>query len=274
MKSLRWWRSSTLTTGQTAGPGRFSVGLFLLLNLADWCGTRWLVGDGDRVVEANPLAAGLLARFGWWGMAGYKLACVAVVLALVHVIGCYRPAAARRLWRTGCALMLVLVGYQLGLALAQPWDEEGLRMLAEASRQSAELEKQGRDRQEFRQRLDERAAELAAGRVSLTAALATLEADLQGRSGDLLAGLAIRFPDWDRRAHLALRLLECVADRPGVPESCTRLLGEFETLCGRPVPPSLLDAWRPTLPPQAALLDAGKNSAVVSSFPPPGRKVL
>jgi hypothetical protein len=263
MQRWHWWRWQSATAGRTGVSGKAYIAIFLFLNLADWLGTRWLVGDDSgSVVEANPLAAVVLTRFGWWGMGCYKLTCVAVVLALGHVVGRRRPGAARLLWRTACVILLVLVGYQLGLALARPWDEDG-RLLAEQSRRSAELNQQMHDTHDFHERLRARAADLAAGRVTLTAAVAATEADLLTRSSEPPARRAGPFPGWDRHTCLALQLLDAVADEQGAisPETVSRLLDEFESLCGSPVPPELIDRHPWFLHQTAALSTAGEKMA-------------
>jgi hypothetical protein len=207
---------------------------FLVLSLADWLLTRWLVGESGGAVEANPLAAGVLRSYGWAGLAAFKLAAVVGVLALKELVGRRRPAAGRRLCRLSCALLLALVGYHVGLAVLQPWDPEAVRTLAYGHQRDAEIAQGWRDLNGFQERLREQAAALEAGRVPLAAAVAALEVDLRTRACDPLVAYRIWFPAYNRQACLALALLNNLAG-PDAPGQAARLAGEFETAYRRPL---------------------------------------
>jgi Domain of unknown function (DUF5658) len=66
--------------------------VFSILSLADLCLTWVLIRySGGRVQESNPLAQAWLAKHGWQGMVGFKMATISVFLAVVFVVSCYRP---------------------------------------------------------------------------------------------------------------------------------------------------------------------------------------
>jgi hypothetical protein len=90
--------------------------LFVALSLADLALTWHLLRTGQGAVyEANWVADGILARFGFPGLALYKVLIVALVATLVCVVAVYRPRAARRLALFACAAVGVVVVYSVTL---------------------------------------------------------------------------------------------------------------------------------------------------------------
>src|SRR4051812_8045155 len=89
---------------------------FVVLSLLD-LGLTWylLEMQGECFYEANPIAAGVLANWGWWGLAGYKLTCASTVLTAGLIVSRRRPRVARRLLALACPVVAVVVAYSLVL---------------------------------------------------------------------------------------------------------------------------------------------------------------
>src|SRR5262245_22133252 len=86
--------------------------IYVLFSVMDWWLTWLMVGRGGAY-EANPLAATVLARFGWLGLAIFKLVLVALVLGVGGYLWSRRPRTARFVLTLGCAAILVVVGYSM-----------------------------------------------------------------------------------------------------------------------------------------------------------------
>jgi hypothetical protein len=91
----------------------FFSGCFVLLQGVDFLLTWALMESGVRtdVYEANPLANMILARKGWLGLAGFKLACTGVALAAGLAASIRRPAVGLRLMAVEVLAMAGVVGY-------------------------------------------------------------------------------------------------------------------------------------------------------------------
>jgi hypothetical protein len=88
------------------------LALFAALCLADLALTWHLLHrPGAGAYESNPVAAWWLARFGWAGLAGFKLSLVLLVAALSLVVSRRRPRAAGRVLAFGCSALLAVVLY-------------------------------------------------------------------------------------------------------------------------------------------------------------------
>ena len=81
--------------------------LFLLVNLADFVITAWLLQTG-RFREANGLAVWVLRHWGWQGLLVYKFGLVTAICLLAQVIARHRLETARRLL-SGATLLFALV---------------------------------------------------------------------------------------------------------------------------------------------------------------------
>ena len=92
---------------------------YSLLSAADLLTTYLLVG-GERPFthEANPVAAAVLARWGWPGMAVFKVIGVGTVAACAALIARQRPAAAWWLWAFACATTAGVVAWNCGLLIS------------------------------------------------------------------------------------------------------------------------------------------------------------
>src|SRR5689334_22937681 len=99
------------------------VGLFAVLSVADFVQTYALIADGPAH-EANPVAAGWLARHGWVGLAVFKaLLCLCVFAAIALLARRGSPAAGRVL-ALGCAVLFGVGVYSRGLLAAEAAEAE------------------------------------------------------------------------------------------------------------------------------------------------------
>jgi hypothetical protein len=91
--------------------------LFPALSGADLGLTWWLLGQEPAAFyESNPLADWFLGRFGWSGLALFKLALVLLVLGTAAAITRRRPRAGGQVLGGGCAVVAAVVAYSAVLA--------------------------------------------------------------------------------------------------------------------------------------------------------------
>jgi hypothetical protein len=240
--------------------GRKQV-LFAALSLTDLALTRLLLWRGGGLAcESNPVAAWWLERFGWAGLAGFKVAIVLLVGALTAVVSWHHPRAGRRLLAFGCSALLAVVLYSASLVY---WVEAGPASAAAATIRQYRESIQDLEQDAIRARaydalLGRLAGDLAEQRRSLAEAVAALaQAEY------------VKDPRWLRRRQsgqpgcrkdeclartLALHTLDLVRADPYRSEQVYRdLEAQFRTNFGRPAP------FRP-----------GDPGLWVASFPPSG----
>src|SRR5262245_4899570 len=110
---------------------RLLAAVFVTLSLADFALTYFLLNTpGDRYGEANGAALYVLTTCGWWGLAGYKLASVAAVLAASAYVGRQRPRAACVLVGAACAALGAVALYSTLLVVHRATDDETQRCIA------------------------------------------------------------------------------------------------------------------------------------------------
>ena len=95
-------------------PGR-EILMFSALSFGDLYVTRYLSPFLDHV-ELNPIADAWLDSYGWNGLAAYKLMTVLLVMTLVGLIACYRPATAKKVLRFACLATSAVVLYGVSMA--------------------------------------------------------------------------------------------------------------------------------------------------------------
>lgn len=93
------------------------LGLYALLSATDWMMTFALLRAHPGAVEANPLAAECLAKYGWNGLAVYKAVGVAIFIGAILFVTNRRPAVAALVTASGCAVLLTVTIYSHGLLL-------------------------------------------------------------------------------------------------------------------------------------------------------------
>ena len=96
-------------------PVRLAV--FGLLSLLDLGLTyKLLHTNGGGVYEANPFDNEWLHRFGWTGLALYKLLAVTIFAAAAAYVGLRRPRLGARLMNFACLTVFAVVAYSLALS--------------------------------------------------------------------------------------------------------------------------------------------------------------
>jgi hypothetical protein len=184
--------------------GRFA--LFAVLGLIDLALTYYLLRTAPgKVYESNPVAQWWLVRWGWAGLAGFKLAVVLLVLAAVQFIALYRPRTAGHVLWFACGATALVVGYSctlLGTARAHwrpfTWEDE-VRIRSEAAQIDARVQQV----QAFYRLRDQLAEDLNAGRYSLEALVSRLAATPEARDPDWLKSLRHAHPAHSNRESMA-----------------------------------------------------------------------
>lgn len=105
------------------------LAVFVALSATDFAQTYALIETGGgSVYEANPVAAPWLERYGWQGLAAYKVAAVVVVAGVVVVLAGRSRRAATGVAALGCVALLSVTLYSRDLIAngppPPPTDEE------------------------------------------------------------------------------------------------------------------------------------------------------
>ena len=91
--------------------------LFATLSLLDLVLTYKVVhAGGGYVYESNPIANEWLVRFGWAGLAFFKVLAMSIALFSVVLVSVYRPRTGSRLLNFACLAVLVVVVYSFSLS--------------------------------------------------------------------------------------------------------------------------------------------------------------
>jgi hypothetical protein len=93
------------------------LGLYALLSVTDWVMTFALLRLHPGAIEANPLAAACLERYGWNGLALYKFGGVLAFVGAVALLVRRRPVLATGVVALGCAVLLSVTIYTHGLLI-------------------------------------------------------------------------------------------------------------------------------------------------------------
>jgi hypothetical protein len=167
----------------------------------------WRLLQRPDVYEANPLARGVVARFGDAGLIGFKGICTAVVLGIVLFVWQRRAVVAKRLL---CVCCLLLAGTSI-------WSLAMLSRQSDVASESVLLAEQaGLDRQmdEAMRFYDERlliAEDLLAGRISLAAAVEPMARCIERYRPGLVAPVRAALPATDQPSEVSLYLISLVA---------------------------------------------------------------
>jgi len=185
---------------------RLLTAAFVALSVLDLCLTYYLIEiQGTSFYEANPIAAGVLVNWGWWGLAGYKVASAGTVVAVGIFVGRRRPRLGRGLFAVACPVVAVVVGYSLLLLLNNREDQQ---TLAQAEVRSRHLSEMFREQHDYAVRLKELGHELAEGRLSLKQASETLAAEIARlRYFNPFPTLRVMYEDMDDSARLAAHMV-------------------------------------------------------------------
>jgi hypothetical protein len=216
------------------------LSLFALLSLADLALTCFLLGrPGGGAYEWNPVASWWLIRFGWAGLAGFKLGILLLIAALILVVSRSRPRAAGRLLTFGCVALLAVVVYSGSLVRGVRAQSAQYEQIQGERR---ELDRGLTGRIEFSILLERLRSELTAGRCDLAEAVETLADSEYVRQGDWLRVLGSRFPGQTTEECLALHLMYCTlvsaleASSDEAAQLACYLDAQFRSCFGRPAP--------------------------------------
>jgi hypothetical protein len=182
-------------------------GLFAVLSLMDLTLTWWLLGHTNGVVaEGNPVASWWLARFGWHGLAGFKIALMLLLGAIVAVISFRQPRAGGGVLIFGCAILLCVILYSGWLCCVVP-----LRCADEsASAINREWAEDNRTRAAFWALRTQLAEDLIAENCSLEEATTRLAACERLQDDDLRRNQAALYPGRPLLERLAANLINQV----------------------------------------------------------------
>lgn len=205
------------------------IALFVGLSVTDLYLTWQLIETPGRVFyEANPVAARILQKFGWWGLAAYKFACAGTMLGAAILLARWNRRAARRVLFLACACVGVVVGYSGLLFLTHARGRQEL--LAQQARGEA-IEQASRVRRQYKNRLRHLALAVAFERRPLPQAAANLRAFLATVDHDPLPGLRSLWPGLDDEACLAVAVIREVGhlDQEGISLDNAGLFPRLET---------------------------------------------
>jgi hypothetical protein len=241
-----------------------------VLSLADFCLTCWLLSlPGGQVAEGNPVARWWLTRFGWLGLAGFKVALVALVAGLALLISRYRPRTGGLVLGFGCAALTAVLLHSASLCRpalrsAEAWDT--------IRRRGQELDGELPKARQYQALLERAGADLLAGRCTLVGAVDVLAASEKGQDPVWLGRLAEGYGRSCPRECLAVNLLLSVAmslsdspqseGPPAVWAAVSRLEREFQLTFGKAPPARLRKLLR-----EAGCGD-GEPSYPVGTVPP------
>lgn len=149
------------------------LALFAVLNLADLGLTRLLLGQGvSAVYEGNPLAAWLLARLGWAGLAAFKFTTALLVAGAAVAVFYRRPRLGVGVLGFACVTLAGVVAYStLLLGATALFGGNARAHEARVVRQRQELDRGFESVAGFEALKDFLARELIAGRCSIPEAV-------------------------------------------------------------------------------------------------------
>jgi hypothetical protein len=172
LSAALWWAFDRIYENMQTSANRLMalwpwMALFAVVSALDLLLTWMLLKEG-AAVEANPLAAKILARFGWWGLGLFKASGVAVVLALGFVISRKSRPATRHLLQFASCILVLVVAYSSCL-LAQV-EVASNRVLTKQHERRAVIGRKHKNAQMYFAKLDQLADELVVGKVTLPVA--------------------------------------------------------------------------------------------------------
>jgi hypothetical protein len=213
--------------------------LFVALALTDLCLT-WLLLEqpGGGAYEWNPVASWWLARFGWGGLALFKLSIIGMIGMLARAVSRYRPRVADRLLTFACAAHLAVIGYS---SLLVPRVMAAAEQTAETQARQQQVQRNCRQFGAYRSLLSELGKDLAGRRRSLAEAVDILSSAEWVHHPEWQRWIALRYPTAAKKELLAALLIEqavasAEAGPNGQKDLYPRLEAEFRCCFGRPSP--------------------------------------
>lgn len=220
---------------QTKFP-KLKLVLFALLSATDFAITYFLIsGSKGAVYEANPVADQSLQRWGWTGLAVFKATLVTLITTIVVYIYYRRPRVAHDVLAVACGAVVVavLTGTSIAINRAGAAPTEEFETADLPVRPARPAETQNSD---YLVLLDHAAYRLAANRVDLANAVASVEKADKAKCPAYRAALRKAYPGLEDRALVAADLLQhTVGGRVRSPLAAglaERLEQEFKLLYG------------------------------------------
>lgn len=217
---------------------------FAALNAADLALTWWIVErGGGRAYESNPVASWCLTAFGWPGLAGFKVAVVALVTALAVTVSRQHPRAGGHVLAFGCCAVLAVVVYSSFLVGGRmAVGEHAAEEIGQAEETSRGLDRDTAQLQAYNALLGCLRKDLIARRSTLDEATETLAGADYVQNPGWRRAVALRLPGRSVREFLAVRLMEAVLNSPGADpdgsgELARELDAQYRSCFGQPPPP-------------------------------------
>lgn len=211
----------------------FALMAFTVLSFLDLLLTWHLLKNpAGGMYEANPLAARILAAYGWLGLGVFKLLCVVVVAGIVIALARRRRRAAYGVARAGCWIVAGVVGYSACLLSDAGADPDAARLRA-AHQRHEELNARLENQAAFGEQTAELARELIDEKETLAGATRRLRDHLAETGHDVLHHYRINFPGHSDQTYLAASLIrqtlaELGDDPPAAQKIRDRLVREYE----------------------------------------------
>jgi hypothetical protein len=184
------------------------LSLFAVLSLADLALTCFLLGrPGGGAYEWNPVASWWLVRFGWAGLAGFKLGIILLIAILILAVSRNRPRAAERLLAFGCAALLAVIVYSGSLVRGVQAEATQFEQLLGKTQ---ELDRDLTGRIEFSFLLQRVRSELTDRRCTLAEAVEILADSEYVRNGSWSRVLGPHFPGRTTEERLAAQLVHYI----------------------------------------------------------------
>jgi hypothetical protein len=178
------------------------IAILLVLQACDLFFTwRLLSGAHPDIYEANPLAAALLARFGWGSLALLKAGTTALILLAVLALWRRRPMVAERVLGGVCLVLVGVVGYS-GWLLARPKDPL-VQEIPQINARNAQLDRMIDNVARFAHKRQVICLDTLHGRTDLAVGVRRLRVCLVEEKPNLTSGMRWHLPALDRTDELA-----------------------------------------------------------------------
>lgn len=215
---------------------------FILLSCADLGLTWTLLHFSDGYIrEGNPIANWWLTRFGWPGLAAFKVVLVALVCLLTLIVARSRPQLGGSVLTFGCVALAVVVGYS-GVLLRRHVIEGRPPALADHEWRELQRRQQWMERESwlldnYRAARAQASSLLEQAEGSLMEAVARLAEAERFQEARWRQRVQERFPGRSFEESLAAQLIhDFLRSRQHEPRLQKRLYQEYQSSYGTPLP--------------------------------------
>jgi uncharacterized protein DUF5658 len=213
---------------------RLRVFLFMLLSVCDLVLTWWLLRHSGRVVcEANPVADWWLSRFGWCGLAAFKIGMMVLIMVLLRLVSQHRPRAAGHVLSFACAVLAAVVVHSAALGRSAPTEDE---WIAQSNRDLEEYNRQAHQRATekiaYAALLDSICEDLVEGKCTLPEAVAGVMRSRRSQDHAWQRALATVYAGRSVEESVARNLLHLVNLAGATSNTARQLQAQCEALYG------------------------------------------